>query len=446
MLDKLNLEPIATVGRVPTFREENLTPVCYVKVSKMGSTFLIDEAFNAFFSDAVAKKLSTSEHATAKYQVCIRQDPTSNIIAFTLIGCDGATRSGLEYNSDQLNAAEEIAAIGIKAGSNIELYKASDYTLVARVTPEQRIENPFKSFVNLINVIGEATQRHAKELAPVAEALQRLIGRKVNCLGDDKLARLAARRILADARTVTGLSTKQQVELPSDYREILEAALMVAVSGYEELEKNPARAPECKIDKVRIDTLIKEVNNTYGVNIDPKDWRASSRAWEAGIAKELSAQYFNYEEIDVSKEKEEAVRGSQFFVVTTGKVSEDQYNFETLEQVDETLFKLLVNAGFFVEKNECRRRSDVELPIEASLLQAAINEVSIDPGIKAECLPVETARYYAKFASKNKAVATRSDFFLNFAQLTAALAHAYPNNTLEDCNAFLDAVNKTFMR
>lgn len=439
MLDKLNLQPIAPLGRAPSFREQGLLPVCYVKVSKMAQTFLTDEAFYNFFLNAAKTHLKEKSSVKVKQEVCIRQDIESNIVAFTIVGADGADKTGREFGHDQLNAQEEIAALGIKAGANLQLYKASEYTLVARVGNDQLIEDPFNGFTNLLSAIGEASQRHSSELGEVNRQFEKLIGRKATCLGSSSLARIAARRILADARTVKGLQTPQQVMFPDDYRPILEAALDLAVSGYTKLEERPDRSPQCTADRIAFDKLIREVNLVYGTDIKP-DERGARLNWQHGIAKSLRDQYFNYEE-GTPKDNDAETTPCPSYVVTTGNVTEDQYNFETLQQVDETLFQLLQNAGFFIEKNECRRRTDVELPIEPSLLKAAIDEANLDTGIKSGALAVETARYYAKFVSKNKSVATRASLSINFAQLTAALAHAYPTeSSLQECNAFVSAL------
>lgn len=443
MLDKLNLQPIAPLGSAPSLRQEDLLPVCYVKVSKMGQTFLTDEAFYNFFMEASKIYLSSESLATCKQEICIRRDIESNIIAFSLVGADGAAKSGRPFGLDQLNAQEEIAAIGIKAGANIQLFKASDYTLVARIGNEQLIEDPFKGFKNLLVTIGEACQRHPNELSDVNRSFERLIGRKPNCFGDSQLASIAARRILADARTVKGLQTPQQVTFPDDYRSILEAALEMAVSGYTKLEERPDRSPQCTADRIAFDKLIREVNQVYGTDIKP-DEKGARLNWQHGIAKSLRDQYFNYEE-GTPKANDAETTPTPSYVVTTGNVSEDQYNFETLQQVDETLFLSMSQAGFFTEKNECRRRTDIELPIEPSLLKAAIDEANLDTGIKSGALAVETARYYAKFVSKNKSVATRASLSVNFAQLTAALAHAYPTeSSLQECNAFVSALAESF--
>lgn len=436
MLDKLNLQPIAPLGRAPSFREQGLLPVCYVKVSKMAQTFLTDEAFYNFFLNAAKTHLKEKSSVKVKQEVCIRRDIESNIIAFTIVGADGADKTGREFGHDQLNAQEEIAAIGIKAGANLQLYKASEFTLVARVGNEQLIEDPFNGFTNLLSAIGEASQRHSSELGEVNRQFEKLIGRKATCFGSSSLARIAARRILADARTVKGLQTPQQVTIPDDYRSILEAALELAVNGYVAQEKRPDRSPQCTADRIAFDKLIREVNLVYGTDIKPNETGARLN-WQHGIAKSLRDQYFNYEE-GTPKANDAETTPCPSYVATTGNVIEDQYNFETLQQVDETLFQLLQNAGFFIEKNECRRRTDVELPIEASLLKLAIDEANRDTGIKPGALAVETARHYAKFVSKNKSLATRSSLVINFAQLTAALAHVYPTEaTLSECNQFI---------
>ncbi|WKV32880.1 hypothetical protein R21Y_119 [Vibrio phage vB_VhaS_R21Y] len=443
MLDKLNLQPIAPLGSAPSLRQDDLLPVCYVKVSKMGQTFLTDEAFYNFFLEATKKYLSSASLATCKQEICIRRDIESNIVAFSLVGADGAASSGRPFGIDQLNAQEEIAAIGIKAGANIQLFKASDYTLVARIGNEQLIEDPFKGFKNLLVTIGEACQRHSNELSEVSRSFERLTGRKPNCFGDSQLASIAARRILADARTVKGLQTTQQVSIPDDYRPILEAALELAVNGYTAQEKLPDRSPQCTADRIAFDKLIREVNLVYGTDIKPNETGARLN-WQHGIAKSLRDQYFNYDE-GTPKTNDAETTPCPSYVATTGNVIEDQYNFQPLEQVDATLFQLLQNAGFFVEKNECRRRTDIELPIEPSLLKAAIDEANLDTGIKSGALAVETARYYAKFVSKNKSVATRASLSVNFAQLTAALAHAYPTeSSLQECNAFVSALAESF--
>ncbi|AUR81117.1 hypothetical protein Ares1_0073 [Vibrio phage Ares1] len=445
MLNNLNLQEIKPVG-VADKLSKDLTRVCFTTVSKLQHAFLIDEAFTRFFDGAVAAALTTPDGlATQSKNIVVRYDYEQGIIAFSLEGLDGAKKSGHPFATDSLCAKEEINAIGLVAGAQIELFKTSPYTLIGRVTSEHLTADPFKHFTNLLECIARAYQSHSHNLDNVCGELEKLLGRKVDHLGDSIQVRLAARRILADTRVSQGLKTTQQLDLPPGMGEVIKEAVSVALSGYYDVEDGDGETVRtARVHAHNIDKLIKAVNDAFETDIKANGDHRPHMIYNHQIKPKLERFNISYTELDPEPQQEvseEAAKPEKPSIALTGDVMKDQYNFKTLEDVDNNLFHSLALAGFYVENVEKRRRADIALPIAESLLKEAIKHVAAIADPNEEGLAVEIAVQYAKLAGSNKSVATRAELVVTFSQLCAALAIETPKGTLEDCTAFVCALH-----
>ncbi len=263
MLDTLNLNPIEPL-KVRNDLRDSLTPVCYITVSHLKGSFSIDNAFTAFFEDAIAEALKADGKATVEDKICLRQDANSNIISFTLQGQDGCKKRGVAYSSSSINMAEEIASLNLRANARIELFKASDFTLIGRVMHDHTTDDPFLAFTELLESVYKDIKDHPVKRAKTLQAVQKLIGSEEQHLGGNQQARLEAKRILLNVRTSIGLQKPAKAFDEADLERILE----VIASFISEDHYYRPESQTYIVDKRNLALLVDLVAHMVGASIN----------------------------------------------------------------------------------------------------------------------------------------------------------------------------------
>ncbi|AUR95941.1 hypothetical protein NVP1215B_023 [Vibrio phage 1.215.B._10N.222.54.F7] len=278
MLDNFNLQPVEVLDHAPR-GFVNLPQVCTLKVDRLQSAFVFGEGFSSFFSP-------DNEGNARDQRVAFRFDRETNTLALTASGKDGTNKTdGLIPSLSTVGASDLIGALDLKAGALLTMYQATKHTLLARVTNDHLVNDPYAAFITLLDKAAETVHKDKEKHSYLREALERLTGRDYASTGDRELIEITARRVLRDVRVTQGLKTNLVVKHPPEALRVIRAAVDLALCGYERTKtpNDPAAVHMVRVPLNKAEKLIEEVNATFDTDINADCTHNAARVYHHAI-------------------------------------------------------------------------------------------------------------------------------------------------------------------